>query len=621
MMRGRPRLGATPLEPNRCQFFVWAPFAERVELHLLAPLERLVEMERFGNGYHRIVVEDVGPGALYVYRLDSDQEFPDPASRCQPEGVHGPSQVIGSSFAWNDEDWCGIRLRDFILYEIHVGSFTEEGTFDSVIPHLQRLRELGVNAIELMPVAQFPGERNWGYDGVFPFAVQSSYGGPDGLKRLVDSCHRNGFAVVLDVVYNHLGPEGNILGRFGPYFTDRYQTFWGPALNFDGPESDEVRRYFIDNTLSWLDEYHIDALRLDAVHVIADVSPRTFLEELALDVDERFARPRYLIPESAANDARLIRSRELGGYGLHAQWNDDFHHALRVVLTGDKKGYYEDYGELWQLEKAFREGFVYSGEYSRFRRRRHGSSSRDIPPERFVVFSQNHDQVGNRMRGGRLTESVCFERLKLAAAAVLLSPYIPLMFMGEEYGEKHPFPYFVSHSDTDLVQAVRRGRREEFASFDWGGEPPDPQDEKTFTSARLDHLLREKEPHGTLHRFYRELIRLHKEIGALTGRSRELMDVTNDPANAVITLRYWERNVSENQFAVVFHFDDRQTAATIALSQGRWWKRLDAQEERWRGPGSRLAASVFSEGKIPITLSPWGVLVYETRGASWTVAE
>jgi maltooligosyltrehalose trehalohydrolase len=578
-------------------------------------------MKPESNGYHSVLVEDLSAGALYLYRLDGDEEFPDPASRFQPEGVHGPSQVVARGFRWKDENWSGIRLRDYILYEIHVGTFTDEGTFDAVLPQLEMLRDLGANAIELMPVAQFPGERNWGYDGVFPFAVQSSYGGPVGLKRFVDTCHRNGFAVVLDVVYNHLGPEGNVLGRFGPYFTDRYRTFWGPAINFDGPESDEVRAYFIDNALTWLDEYHIDALRLDAVHAIADVSPRTFLEELVVHVDERFVRPRYLIPESAANDARIVRSRELGGYGLHAQWNDDFHHALRVVLTGDKKGYYEDYGELRQVAKAFREGFVYSGEYSRFRRRRHGSSSRDIPPERFVVFSQNHDQVGNRVRGDRLGESVCFERLKLAAAAVMLSPYIPLVFMGEEYGEKRPFPYFVSHSDPDLVRAVRRGRREEFASFDWEGEPPDPQDEKTFVSARLDHLLREKEPHGTLFRFYRELIRLHKEIGSLTGGNTELMDVTHDPASGVITLHYWERNVPENQFAIVFHFDECQTEATVALSRGNWRKRLDAQEKRWRGPGSRLADTVSSEGKVPITLLPWCVLVYETQGAPWTVAK
>jgi maltooligosyltrehalose trehalohydrolase len=472
-----------------------------------------------------------------------------------------------------------------------------------------------------MPVAQFPGERNWGYDGVFPFSVQNSYGGPEGLKRLVNACHRKGFAVVLDVVYNHLGPEGNVFGQFGPYFTDRYQTFWGPAINFDGPESDEVRRYFIENALTWLDEYHIDALRLDAVHAIADISPRTFLEELAQLVDERFGRPRYLIPESAANDARLIRSRELGGYGLHAQWNDDFHHALRVVLTGDKKGYYEDYGELRQLEKAFREGFVYSGEYSRFRRRRHGSSSRDIPPDRFVVFSQNHDQVGNRMRGDRLTESVCFERLKLAAAAVLLSPYIPLLFMGEEYGEKRPFSYFISHSVPDLVQAVRRGRREEFASFDWDGEPPDPQDEKTFASARLDHLLREKEPHRTLLNFYRELIGLRKEIFRRTGRSRELVEVMTDSASGVISLRYWETDAEENHFLVLCHFDENHAQVSIPLFRGKWLKRLDSTEERWRGPGSRLTDAAFGEGEIRLSLSPWSVLVYESSWLSLPEAE
>jgi maltooligosyltrehalose trehalohydrolase len=334
-----------------------------------------------------------------------------------------------------------------------VGAYTKKGTFESIIPHLDELKKLGITAIELMPVAQFPGTRNWGYDGVYPYAVQNSYGGPEGFKRLVNACHGRGLALVLDVVYNHLGPEGNYLWDFGPYFTDRYKALWGFSINFDGPHSDDVRHYFIQNALYWVTEFHVDALRVDAVHAILDFSAEPFLEELASAVHDeakRLNRRVYLIAESALNDTRVIRSREFGGYGLDAQWNDDFHHALHTVLTGERMGYYRDFGRLQDLAKALLEGFVYSGEYSPYRRRRHGNSSRDIPAHRFVVFSQNHDQVGNRMRGERLSELVCFERTKLAAGVMTLSPFIPLLFMGEEYGETAPFQYFVSHSDPDL---------------------------------------------------------------------------------------------------------------------------------------------------------------------------
>ena len=447
-------------------------------------------MARRRRGYHEVLVDGVEPGTLYRYRLDGTLERPDPASRCQPEDVHGPSQVVDSHFDWDDSAWCGIPLREYILYELHVGTFTPEGTFEAIIPYLPELKALGITAIELMPIAQFPGQRNWGYDGVYPFAVQHSYGGPDGLKRLVQACHRHGLAVVLDVVYNHLGPDGNYLGDYGPYFTERYKTPWGGALNFDGPYSDEVRRFFIDNALFWVTEFRIDALRLDAVHAILDHSAQPFLQELGLALQaraEHMNRRIYAIAESALNDTRIIRSRELGGYGLDAQWNDDFHHALRVLLTDDRGGYYQDFGELGHLAKAFREGFVYAGDYSAYRRRRHGHSSRHMPAQQFVVFAQNHDQVGNRMFGERLSQLVSLEALKLAASAVLLSPFIPLLFMGEEYGEVAPFQYFISHLDPQLVDAVRRGRREEFAAFAWQGEPPDPQDIATFQRAKLDH--------------------------------------------------------------------------------------------------------------------------------------
>ncbi|MFC1937816.1 malto-oligosyltrehalose trehalohydrolase, partial [Chloroflexota bacterium] len=419
-MNTQGNLGAAYLGDDQCQFIVWAPLAQRIEVHIVSPEELIIPLQRDSQGYHRVVTGGVKPGSLYFYRLDGEKEHPDPASRFQPQGVHGPSQVLAATFPWQDQNWPGLPLQEYILYELHVGTFTEEGTFDAVIGHLDRLKDLGITAMELMPVAQFPGNRNWGYDGVCPFAVQDSYGGPEGLKHLVNTCHQKGLAVVLDVVYNHLGPEGNYIADFGPYFTDRYKTPWGAALNFDGPHSDEVRRFFIENALYWLEEFHIDALRLDALHAIFDMSSYPFLQELAASFHQKVAklnRKAYLIGESSANDARLIKPSESGGYGLDAQWNDEFHHSLHTLLTGEQSGYYQDFGQLQHLIKAFQEGFVYSGQYSHYRQRRHGVSSRNIPSHRFVVFAQNHDQVGNRVKGERLSRLVLFEALKLAAGA------------------------------------------------------------------------------------------------------------------------------------------------------------------------------------------------------------
>ncbi|MFC2021566.1 alpha-amylase family glycosyl hydrolase, partial [Chloroflexota bacterium] len=343
------KLGATCLGDSRCRFLVWAPLAERVDVHIVSPLEMIVPLEKDDKGYHRGVISGVSERCRYYYRLDGALECPDPASRFQPDGVHGPSQVIEADFPWEEQEWSGLSLEKYIIYELHPGTFTAEGTFDAIISRLAYLKDLGVTTLELMPVAQFPGSRNWGYDGVYPYAVQDSYGGPEGLKKLVDSCHRQGLAVVLDVVYNHLGPEGNYLANYGPYFTESYKTPWGAALNFDGPHSDEVRRFFIENALVWLTEFHIDALRIDAVHSIMDNSPYTFIEELTDSFHQQASslkRQAYLIAESSANDARLVKEPEAGGYGMDAQWNDDFHHALHTLLTGEQSGYYQDYGEF-----------------------------------------------------------------------------------------------------------------------------------------------------------------------------------------------------------------------------------------------------------------------------------
>jgi maltooligosyltrehalose trehalohydrolase len=607
----RNRLGPSFLEDGSCRFLVWSPQAACVELHLLGPRERLVPMERREGGYCEARVEGLAQGALYRYRLDGDRDRPDPASRFQPEGVHGPSQVLDSRFDWEDRAWFGLPLKRYVIYELHVGTFTREGTFDAVIPHLGSLREIGITAVELMPVAQFPGDRNWGYDGVYPFAAQNSYGGPESLKRLVNACHRHGLAVVLDVVYNHLGPEGNYLADFGPYFTQRYRTPWGWALNFDGPESDEVRRFFIQNALYWVTEFHIDALRLDAVHAILDNSPKRFIEELAAAMKqqaERLNRRVFIMPESAANDARLIQTPELGGYGLDAQWSDDFHHSLRTVLTGDRGGYYQDFGRLGQLAKAFREGFVYTGQHSSFRRRRHGSPSRAIPAERFIVFSQNHDQVGNRMRGDRLTENVSFEALKLAAGLVILSPYIPLLFMGEEYGETAPFPYFFSHSDPELIEAVRKGRREEFRSFQWTGELPDPYDPKTFWSAKLRHELRREASHQVLQAFYAELLKLRKELPPLACLDKESLEVVTLEEERALFVRRW---AFEDEIFLLAHFSKQSGSVVAPVPQGAWRKILDSTQERWHGPGSRLPEMIESTGRAALAPAPQSIALYQ----------
>ena len=601
-MRARTSLGADYLENGGCQFSVWAPLAEKVEVHITAPQERFVPLQRDSLGYHRAVIEEVRPGSLYLYRLDGLKERPDPASRFQPSDVHSASQVVEPYFPWEDDCWRGLLLHDYIAYELHVGTFTPEGTFEAIVRHLDELKELGVTAIELMPVAQFPGSRNWGYDGVYPFAVQNSYGGPQGLKLLVNACHLKGLAVVLDVVYNHLGPEGNYLADFGPYFTDRYQTPWGRAINFDGPDSDEVRRFFIENALYWIEEFHIDALRLDALHAILDISPYPFLQELAAWVheeSERHNRRVYLMAESDLNDARLLRSPELGGYGLDAQWNDDFHHCLHTLLTNEQTGYYRDFGQLSQLVKAFREGFVYSGDYSLYRRRRHGISSRDIPAPRFVVFAQNHDQVGNRMQGDRLSQLVDFEGLKLAAAVVLLSPFVPLLFMGEEYGETAPFQYFVSHSEPALIEAVRRGRRQEFAAFRWQSETPDPQDEATFQRAKLNHQLRQEGNHRVLWKFYRELIRLRQEIPALSRLSKESLEAVGYEQDRVLFLRRW---TEDEEALMMCNFGDSETWVPLPIPAGSWQKQLDTADRRWNGPGSLLPSQLNSNAKATVTL-------------------
>lgn len=613
-MMERTRLGATPLGNRRCRFEVWAPLAQNVEVRLKAPADRRTAMDRHGAGYFTAVLDNIPPGTRYVYRLQyadsSARERPDPASRYQPDGVHEPSRVVSADFDWDDDGWCGPPLSRYVVYELHVGTFTPEGTFDGVTRHLEDLSHLGVTAVELMPVAQFPGNRNWGYDGVYPFAVQNSYGGPKGLKRLVNACHRKGLAVVLDVVYNHLGPEGNYLRDFGPYFTDFYRTPWGEAINFDGPRSDEVRRYFIENALQWVGEFHVDALRLDAVHAILDFSARPFLEELGRAVHRKAAelkRRIHLIAESALNDTRIIRPRVLGGFNLDAQWNDDFHHSLHTALTGERSGYYRDYDGLEDLARAWREGYVYSGQYSAYRQQAHGNSSRNVPARQLVVFAQNHDQVGNRVLGDRLAKMVSFEKQKLAAGLVLLSPFIPLIFMGEEYGESAPFLYFVSHGDPELVEAVRQGRRQEFAAFDWQADPPDPQDEQTFLRSKLNRSLRREGRHRTMSEFYREVLVLRTRMPALANLSKKNMTVSCDPQQNLLWVR---RRFGDEEAGLLFNFNGEAGLVRFDLPAGYWRKRIDSAEPRWMGPGSVIPDSLQANGPMEIEAAPYCVVVF-----------
>jgi len=611
--------GVVPLAGGGCRFRVWAPKARAVQVHVVHPAERVIPLEPRGRGYHEADVAGVGAGTRYRYVLDGKAEYPDPASRLQPDGVHGPSEVVDPAFTWADAGWRGLALANHIIYELHAGTFSQEGTFGGVIGELDTLADLGVTAIELMPVAHFPGTRNWGYDGAYLYAVHTAYGGPDGLKRLVDACHRRGLAVILDVVYNHLGPEGNYLAAYGPYFTDRYRTPWGDAVNYDGPDSDEVRRFVIDNACRWITEFHIDGLRLDAVHAIFDESARHILEELGAAVHECgrvLGRRVCVIAESNLNDPRLTRPADRGGYGLDAAWSDDFHHALHTLLTGERLRYYEDFGGVDDLALAWTEGFVVSGRYSPFRRRRHGAPSRDVPAPRFVVCAQNHDQVGNRALGERLTHLVGFEALKLAAGVVLLAPFVPLLFMGEEYGEMAPFLYFTDHGDPDLAEAVRRGRRAEYPE----SEPPDPQSPETFLRSRLSRGLAREPRHRALLGLYTALIRLRKSVPALANLSKEPMDVRvigpspkteggkapGDSARIMVARR-WRGDAAA---VAAFNFSASPAAAQVPLPAGRWKLLLDSADTKWAGPGRAAPAEIESGGMVRLALAPWSFVLF-----------
>jgi maltooligosyltrehalose trehalohydrolase len=501
-------------------FRVWAPRARRVDL-VLREQERHPLAGPDELGWYSAEIEGANPGDDYAYSLDGGPPRPDPRSPWQPHGVHGPSRLVDQrAFPWTDDGWDGgVALADAVIYELHVDTFSGEGTYDGAIGKLDHLVELGVTTVELLPVVEYPGRWGWGYDGVDLYAPNSGDGGPEGLKRLVDACHNHGLSVIFDVVYNHLGPSGNYLAEYGPYFTDRYGTPWGEAVNLDGADSVPVRQFVVDNALMWLRDYHADGLRLDAVHAIFDTSATHILEELAGRVDEleaELGRRTFLIAESDLNDPRIVADREVGGYGMDAQWSDDFHHALHAVLTGERAGYYADFGTVGQLAKALRQAFVYDGCYSPYRRRLHGRPPAGIPATRFLEYLQNHDQVGNRAKGERSSMLMSTSLLKVAAALVVLGPSVPMLFQGEEWGASTPFLYFTDHDDPELGKAVTEGRRREFAAFGWDpAEVPDPQDPETFYRSKLDWDERARPPHAELLDWHTRLIRLRRSTADL----------------------------------------------------------------------------------------------------------
>ncbi len=550
------------------EFRVWAPLPGGVELVLG---ERRIPMTPAAGGWWAATADEAGPGTDYAFSLDGGPPLPDPRSALQPRGVHGPSRVVNhAAFGWQDTGWRGVPLAGSVLYELHVGTFSPEGTFDGAIAHLDHLAGLGVNAIELLPVAEFPGDRGWGYDGVNLFAPHHAYGGPDGLKRLVNAAHARGLGVVMDVVYNHLGPLGNYLPQFGPYFSARHQTNWGDAVNFDGPGSDEVRRFVTDNALMWLRDYHCDGLRLDAVHAFADDSAISICEQLGAEVAALAAhagRPLFVIAESDLNDPRFVRGREAGGYGLDSAWADEWHHALHATLTGDRSGYYEDFGPLALLAKALRQAWVYDGTYSPHRQRVHGQPPAGLAGSQFVVCTQNHDQVGNRAAGERSSGLMSEGRLRVAAALLLTSPFVPMLFQGEEWGASTPFQYFTSHPDPGLGQKVSEGRRQEFASFGWDpADVPDPQDPATFERSRLDWAEPAAGPHAALLDWYRELIALRGRLAELTDPRLDRVKTAYDQEAGWLIVRRGPVAVAANLGPLPWTFPASPAAALLAAS-------------------------------------------------------
>jgi maltooligosyltrehalose trehalohydrolase len=598
-------------ENGEAEIWLWAPLAKHVSI-LITDGELVLDMFDEGYGYWFLQTDQIKTLDKYSFKINpltdvETIERADPASLFQEEGPHGLSTAFDvKSFEWTDEDWKGVDLKDFIIYELHTGTFTPDGDFAAIETKLDYLVALGITAIEIMPVAQFSGNRNWGYDGVFPFAVQNTYGGPLALQHLVNACHVKGLAVILDVVYNHVGPEGNYFADFGEYFTDKYHTPWGQAINFDDAGCDAVRDFFIENALMWFRDFHIDALRLDAVHAIKDFSPVHILSEIKIHTEklsQLTGRPYQLIVELDLNDERYIRPQSKYGYGMDAQWVDEFHHALRVCTGQTKEGYYSDFNGVADLAKSYQEAYVYTGQYSAHRQKKFGTSVQDTSGAKFVVFSQNHDQVGNRMLGERSSTLVSFEMLKVMAAAVFCSPFLPLIFMGEEWAESSPFQFFVSHSDEELIEAVRKGRKAEFAAFHTHGNTPDSQDESTFECSKLDWKKPGESKHKVMLSYYKTLITLRKEHAVLSNLDRENVHAEAFSEKNSLILKRWKRS---DEIIALFNFSTQMQNLSIDPAFQHASVLLDSALVEWGGANQKLN-SVSVKGQI--TLFPESVLI------------
>jgi maltooligosyltrehalose trehalohydrolase len=608
-------LGATHGTEKEVRFKVWTPYSKSVELLIVHDdgSQEKIPMARLDEGFYEVTVSGYHKEIDYFYILDGTKKRPDPLSNHQPEGVHNYSRtVMHTDFEWTDDSWKGTDIRDYIIYEIHVGTFTHEGTFESIIPLLDYLKYLGITAIEIMPVGQFPGERNWGYDGTYIYAPQNSYGGPNGLKKLVNACHMKGLSAVLDVVYNHLGPEGNYLSDFGPYFCERYKTPWGLAFNYDGPGSDQVRQFIINNAIYWLTHFHIDALRLDAIHGIFDFSPTNIIEDIskrAHNHSRLLGREILVMAESDLNDPRVVTPKNNCGYGVDAQWSDDFHHSIHSFITGERRGFYSDFGQFNDILKSLTNGFVYDGKYSHYRKRTHGAKSNYLSTDKFIVSLQNHDQVGNRADGLRLSRLIQPAALKMAAGLVLLSPYVPLLFMGEEYGETNPFYYFTSHGDPKLAKAVREGRKKEFEAFGWDYDI-DPQDISTFQNSKIDLAERKEDPSKqSLFEHYRQLIELRKNHAALREGARSNMEVTAKEDKNLLIMKRWKPGIEE--LLLVYNLGRDESDISFP-ENGAWiqiYSSLDsASKSKFERGGSDSGNIVSLNARIKF--SPYSLSVY-----------
>ncbi len=593
---------------------VWAPHARSLVLEVEG--KGNYRLEKMPYGYWQASCNGLEPGDRYKLNLNGKNKLPDPASLSQPGGVHEASECVDLNEIRKikGEKWDGIPLEELIIYEIHVGTFTREGTFEAIHGKLDYLESLGVNAIELMPVAQFSGNRNWGYDGVFPFAVHQSYGGAKELAKLVKACHEKGIAVILDVVYNHLGPEGNYLINFGPYLTRNYMTPWGKAINFDDMWCDGVRQYFLENALMWLRDFHIDGLRIDAIHTMRDISPVHFLRELSQNVqklNKDAGRNHFLIAESDLNDTRVINPLNEDGYGMDSQWCDDFHHALHALTTGERKGYYIDYGSFQQMVKSFNNAYVYDGNFSEYRKKFFGTSTTNQPGEKFIVYTQNHDQVGNRMWGDRLGALVDFETLKLAAGAMFMSPFLPMIFMGEEYGEDAPFLFFTDHSNEHLAQQIRKGRKREFRDFyKKNTEPPDPQSKETFQKSKLRWNYKGVKQKELLLEFYKKCIQFRKTHKALKPGSRtNIYARKSNDENAIVLVRKYENEL----LVVLMNFSDKLVKEKLPEITGKNAKLLlYSAQKRWGGnaDNSESPLKQYECNKYSVSLEARSIIVF-----------